>query len=136
MASVAIDDTHLRITIEGVDRVHALRSHLDIPLAHVMGVGIDPEVVCGFHDLRLPGTYLPGVVIAGSFYDGEWLLFDVRDADKAIKINLDHEHYRAVIIEVDDPGRDRGRSSSPPATMTFRRFRRLPRCNRTSGAAC
>jgi small ligand-binding sensory domain FIST len=64
---------------------------------------VAPDEAKGFHGLRLPGTSLPGVITAGSFYNGEWLFFDVHDAERAIKIDLDHEHYAALIVEVADP---------------------------------
>ncbi len=81
----------------------ALKGHLDIPLDHVLGATVDPEVARGFHGLRLPGTYLPGIITAGTFYDGDWLFFDVRDPERAVQIDLDHEHDRSIIVEVDDP---------------------------------
>jgi hypothetical protein len=103
MAEVTISGEYLRVEIQGLDKVLALKSTIEVPLSHVHGADVAPSEAKGFHGLRLPGTYLPGVVTAGSFYDGEWLFFDVHDPDRAVKIDLDHEHYAALIVQVADP---------------------------------
>ncbi len=103
MTEVEIGEGHLRIVVEGFDKVLALHSSLDVPLTHVRGASQDPDALREPHGIRLMGTSLPGVVAAGSFYDGEWLFMDVHHAENAVKIDLDHEHYRALVVEVADP---------------------------------
>lgn len=57
-----------------------------------------------FHGVRAPGTNLPGVVVAGTFYwHGECAFSDVHHADSAVAINLRDEKYQRLIVEVDDP---------------------------------
>ena len=54
--------------------------------------------------LRAPGTYLPGVITAGTFHiHGERVFWDVHDANKAVVIELADEQYARLIIQVDDP---------------------------------
>ena len=55
--------------------------------------------------IRAPGTWIPGVITAGSYYaaDRSWLFIDVHDATKTIRIDLDHEHYAALVIDVAEP---------------------------------
>ena len=103
MTEVEIGEGHLRVVVEGFDKVLALHSTLDVPLAHVRGASQDPDALREPHGIRLMGTSLPGVVAAGSFYDGEWLFMDVHRPENAVKIDLDHEHYRALVVEVADP---------------------------------
>lgn len=103
MARIEIDGQILRLDVVGFDKILALKSSIEIPLAHVKGATLAPDEAHGYHGLRFPGTYLPGVITAGSFYNGQWLFFDVHDAARAIKIDLDHEHYAALIVEVADP---------------------------------
>lgn len=103
MAHIEIDGQTLRVAMIGLDKVLALKSTIDIPLDHVRSAELAPEAAHGYHGLRFPGTYLPGVITAGSFFNGQWLFFDVHDASKAVKIDLDHEHYAALIVEVPDP---------------------------------
>jgi len=103
MTEVEIADGHLRVVVEGFDKVLTLRSTLDIPLIHVRGASQDPDALRERHGLRLAGTSLPGVVAAGTFFDGQWWFLDVHHPEDAVKIDLDHEHYVALIVEVADP---------------------------------
>ena len=104
MTKLEIENGDLIITVEGMDKVWALKSHLTIPLAHIAGVSYQPEIAKGWwHGLRLPGTNLPGVLTAGTFYqDKEWAFWDVHNPDNTIVITLRDESYQKLIIEVED----------------------------------
>ncbi|MBF6480530.1 hypothetical protein, partial [Nocardia cyriacigeorgica] len=85
-------------------KLWALKSRLEIPLANVRGATVDPGVVKESKGIRAPGTYLPGVITAGTFYTGgERVFWDVRDASRAVVIELRDERYARLIIQVDDP---------------------------------
>jgi quercetin dioxygenase-like cupin family protein len=105
MVRVVINKDRVRFEIEGMDKLWAMRSHIDIPLEHIVSVRVDKEEARGwFHGLRLPGTQIPGVITAGTFYQSEgWVFFDVHDPDNTVVIELDHERYKRLVIEVEDP---------------------------------
>lgn len=105
MALVELTSDTLVVHVTGMDKLWALKSRLEVPLQHVIGVEVRPaEVNNWWRGIRLPGTYLPGVVTAGTFYrSGEWVFWDVHNPDKTIAIHLDHEHYARLVIEVDEP---------------------------------
>jgi hypothetical protein len=105
MVSVSVHDDRVRFEVEGWDKLWALKSQLEIPLAHVRAARVDPEPAQGWwHGLRLPGTQIPGLLTAGTFYQSDGAVFyDVHDPDRTIVIDLDHEHYRRLVIEVSDP---------------------------------
>ena len=105
MAQVEIADGSLVVSVTGVDKLLALKSRLEVPLEHVAGVELRPEAArTWWHGFRLPGTTIPGVVTAGSFYQsGEWVFWDVHDPDKTVAIQLRDEHYTRLVIQVDDP---------------------------------
>ena len=87
MAQVTIAGDDLIVDVEGLDKLWALKSRLTVPLGNVRGATADPGIVREPKGIRAPGTHVPGVVVAGSFYaDGERVFWDVRDADKAIVI--------------------------------------------------
>ena len=65
MVQVEIVGDRVHFDVEGWDKLWALRSSLDIPLAHIRGVRIDPDAAAGWwHGIRLPGTNIPGVITA------------------------------------------------------------------------
>ena len=105
MVRVTIEGDRVRFEVEGWDKLWAMRSQLEIPLAHVLAVRADPEPTRGWwHGLRLPGTQIPGIITAGSFYQSDgFVFFDVHNPDNTVVIDLEHEHYKRLVIEVEDP---------------------------------
>ena len=105
MVSVVIQGDRVRFEVEGWDKLWALKSQLEIPVAHIRAVRADPEPARGWwHGLRLPGTQIPGLLTAGSFYQSDGFVFyDVHDPERTVVIELDHEHYQRLVIEVENP---------------------------------
>lgn len=104
MAVVSIDGDTLVVEIEGMDKLWALKSRLEIPLANVRGATVDPGVIKEPKGIRAPGSHLPGVITAGTFHiDGERVFWDVRDAAKTVVIELHNERYARLIVQVADP---------------------------------
>ena len=105
MVELSIADNKLTLRVKGADKIWSARSSLEIPLAHIVGIGpADPEVARGWwHGVGL-GTFVPGVVTAGSFErDGKWYFWDVHHPDNAIIIDLYDEQYDTLIVEVPNP---------------------------------
>jgi hypothetical protein len=105
MTEVEIAEDALIVHVKGMDRLFSLKSRLEIPLRHVLGAEVDPDVAQGWRKgLRAPGTHLPGVITAGTFYqEGNRVFWDVHDPEKAIVIRLGDERYARLVIEVEDP---------------------------------
>lgn len=105
MINVLIENDRVVFEVLGMDRLWALRSRLEIPVAHITGVERNPEQVRQWwHGWKLIGTDLPGVFAAGTFhYHGELVFWDVHDPERTIVVSLAHERYKKLIIEVEDP---------------------------------
>lgn len=105
MVELTVADGKLVVRVEGLDKLWALKSALEIPLEHVAAVRADPEAARGwFHGMRMPGTNVPGVITAGSFYlHGDWVFWDVHNPEKTVVISLHDERYKALVVEVADP---------------------------------
>ncbi len=105
MVEVSVAGGRVHLTVLGFDKLWSLRSTLEIPLEHVTSARVDPEPARGWwHGFRLPGTQIPGLLTAGTFYQhGEWVFYDVHDPEGTIVLELDHEHYKRRVIEVADP---------------------------------
>lgn len=115
MTQLEFDDTTLTIKVQGADKFWALKSELKVPLEHVVEANYDPEVARGwYHGLKLPGSNIPGVLTAGTFYrQGQKVFWDVHHPDKTIIITLKDEQYNQLVIEIEDPhsGIDRIKSA-------------------------
>lgn len=105
MVDVSIREGKAVFDVQGLDKLWAMRSQIAIPLEHIRGAAVDPEAARGWwHGLRLPGTQIPGLITAGTFYShGRRVFYDVHDTDNTIVVTLDHESYDQLVIEVADP---------------------------------
>ena len=105
MVDFEIAEDKLILHVRGADKLWAFKSNLEIPLAHIAGVRADAEIARGwYHGIRLPGTNLPGVITAGTFYqDGKRVFWDVHNPEETIVIELHDERYNELIVQVDDP---------------------------------
>jgi hypothetical protein len=105
MVDISIEGDRIRLEVQGWDKFWALKSQLEFPLAHITSVRHDPEPARGWwHGIRLPGTNIPGVLTAGSFYQHDGAVFyDVHDPEQTVVFELEHEHYRRLVVEVSDP---------------------------------
>ena len=105
MTEVELTRDALVVHVQGMDQLWALKSRLEIPLAHVVGAEADPEVAREWHKgIRAPGIHVPGVITAGTFYqDGERVFWDMHNPERTVVIRLRDERYAKLVIEVDDP---------------------------------
>jgi hypothetical protein len=105
MVEVSIAEDRLHLRVMGADKLWAFKGSLEIPLQHVAGIRADPSVAQGWwHGLKLPGTNLPGVITAGTFYQhGKRVFWDVHHPENTVVIELHDERYSELIVEVADP---------------------------------
>lgn len=104
LAAVGVTpDDRLLVRPVGLVRLWALSNGIDVPVTAISDVGVELRrgMVKGF---RAPGTYLPGVMTAGTFRSrGEKDLWMAGRADTVLVIELHDQRYRHVIVQVEDP---------------------------------
>jgi hypothetical protein len=105
VAEIELTADSVIVHVKGADRVFALKSELTIPLEHVVGVSQDEEEARRwYHGVRAPGTNVPGVITAGTFYrNGERVFWDVHHPERAIALSLRNESYAKLVVEVESP---------------------------------
>lgn len=105
MVDLAIVEGKLVLHVRGADKLWALKSSLEIPLPHIITIRADPAAARGwYHGLRMPGTNIPGVITAGTFYqDGKRVFWDVHNPENTVVIELRDERYAELIVEVSAP---------------------------------
>lgn len=94
----------LTISPHGISKLLALKSKLAIPFNHIVGATIDPGILKDFKGIRSPGTAVPGLYYAGTFYNQqEKLFFNIRTSSMPVVIQLRNEEYDRIVIGVEDP---------------------------------
>ena len=105
MIDVIIEGDDIHFEVEGWDKFWALKSRLKIPLAHVKGARIDEEAARGWwHGVKIWGADLPGVITAGTFFrKGRMVFYDTHKPEHTIVVDLDHEDFDTLVLQVRDP---------------------------------
>ena len=105
MVSISKEEGDFHFEVEGLHKLWALKSQLKIPINNVIRAYQDRESLNGWwKGIRMPGTHVPGIITAGTFYQsGEKIFWDVVNKDNAIIIDLEDESYKKLIIEVKNP---------------------------------
>jgi hypothetical protein len=90
MVDLSVSDGKLILHVRGADKLWAFKGSLEIPLQHIAGIRADPDVAHGwYHGIRMPGTSIPGVITAGTFYQhGERVFWDVHNPDNTIVVEV------------------------------------------------
>lgn len=106
MVRIEIDGSALDIQVQGMHKLWALKSSLRVPLSDIRDVRHDPErarrLIPG---LRVPGTHIPYVYTAGTYYQADFRadFWTVRDPERAIVIQCrEGAAYDEIIVEVED----------------------------------
>ena len=105
MAEIIVEEDRVVVHVQGVDRILALTTRLEVPLAHVVtAVPDEVEAKRWWHGVRQPGIDVPHVLTAGRFLQhGDLVFWDVRGPESAIAVELRHEQYAKLVIGVEDP---------------------------------
>ena len=107
MVDITIASGTITFSPRGLSQLWALRRRITVPVSAIRRVRrAAPGVARGWwKGWRLPGTHLPGVIVAGSYLlDGDWEFWDVRGAgSRAIEVNLSAGRFSRLVIDVDDP---------------------------------
>jgi hypothetical protein len=105
MVQVILENDRILFEIMGWDKLWAFKSRLAIPFDFIRGARVDPDLARQrWKGWRIPGTQIPGVITAGTFYKkGQRSFWDVHDPAKAIVVDLENHKYTQIVIEVEDP---------------------------------
>lgn len=90
----------LKVRMEGWEIVWALKRSLSLPLKNIAGVGTTiPRPT--WKEVKAPGTMLPGMIKAGTYYTGRGKEFwYAKRGKKFLVLELRNERYKRVILGV------------------------------------
>lgn len=105
MIRVAITNQQLIVEPEGLDKLWAFTRQLRVPLGSIRAATVElyapARVVFG---LRFPGTHIPGLIKAGTFFEqGQREFWLVHQARQVVVIELEQQSYARLVLEVPDP---------------------------------
>ena len=105
MVDVSVEQGRVVFELKKMDKLWSLRSRLEIPIDHIKRAYIDTHPAMGWlQGLKVAGTDVPDVFKAGTFYqDGGLVFWDVRHPEHTIVVELTHESYHKLVIEVANP---------------------------------
>ncbi|MFA7266994.1 MAG: hypothetical protein WC054_11835 [Candidatus Nanopelagicales bacterium] len=113
MADITITDTELIAKWKGFRKLGVMKGSLVVPLEDVRGAAAEPALsigwpglknLSGWPGLKIIGTDAYGHYIGGTFsQNGERVMWDVANPEKAIVITLENNEFVRLILEVDDP---------------------------------
>ncbi len=90
--------------VNGMHKMWTLKSQLTIPIENIAHAHQTLESIRGWHGWRMPGTYIPSIITAGTFYkEGKKIFWDVTNVDQCIIVELKDEDYNQLVIEVENP---------------------------------
>ena len=103
MVTVTVEGLEVRIDLIGAHQWWALKKTVRFERARVLGVRRADKRLRPA-PIKCPGTYLPGIFAAGSFYwKNRKEFWDTRFKGKAIEIDLSDEKYSKIVVDVRDP---------------------------------
>jgi hypothetical protein len=105
MVKIDFEQDKLILKVEGMDKLWSLRSQLSIPLSDIINVYSDPGIAHEWwRGMKVMGSRIPGLIEAGTFLQqGKQVFWDVENPDQTIVLDLAHENYQQIVIQVENP---------------------------------
>ncbi len=103
MITIVKEQDNFIFKVNGMHKLWAFKSQLTIPADNIINAHQNMESIKGWHGWRAPGTSIPSIITAGTFYkDGNKIFWDVSNIANCIIVDLKDEDYKQLIIEVEN----------------------------------
>ncbi len=124
MVNIEIAADIATFRIMGWHKLWALKSRIVVPVQDIVAVD-GAEAIPRWSGWRIAGTWMPGVMTAGTFRtDGGWTFWDITQPHAALVLTLRGHWYSRLIIAVAQPDESRRlltqAMQSSPASPTGR----------------
>ena len=101
MPRLELTDREIVVHLTAWESIWSLRSSFHVPLAHVRGATEDSAFGAGALGLRIPGTYFPGLIAAGTFIkNGDKQFVYTKRRLQTIVIELAGNDWTRLVIGV------------------------------------
>lgn len=105
MVSITSEGENVVIKVLGWHQLWAFKKEISIKKANITSIYQNEEEIKRVKGLRIPGTHLPFVITAGTYYPfkGGTEFWDVCNKKNAIIITLENDKYTRIVVEVEHP---------------------------------
>ena len=101
--NIVIDKDAMRIELSILEKILTFHKSFKVPLSQITEVSND-LLTPTWKEIRVPGTAIPGVTKAGTYYTSRgkefWML---KKNDNPIRIELNNNKLKRVILGISDP---------------------------------
>jgi hypothetical protein len=103
MVNVILQNEQVIFEIKGLHRFWAMKDRIKVSRKNILDIYQDKSEITFWKGFRAPGTEIPGIIAAGTFYKNGRNFWDVVNKKNTIIIELKDERYKKLYIEVDNP---------------------------------
>lgn len=103
MVSVTENGNEFIFEIKGFHKIWALKSKIIVSKENIIRAYQNENEFTFWKGFRMPGTEIPGLIAAGTFYKKGRNFWDVINTKKALVVELKDNYYKKLIIEVENP---------------------------------
>ena len=103
MVTVTFNNGNFIFKIRGFHKFWAFKSSIQVPQRNIIKACQEHGEFTFWKGFRMPGTEIPGIITAGTFYKKGWNFWDVRGKENVIVVTLQDHFYKKLIIEVENP---------------------------------
>lgn len=101
MARIELEPDRVSVHLNVLDEVLAMHGSLHLPYRDIRTVAHAPVPDAWYRGFRI-GTNIPGVKVAGTFFNGgDTVFYDFHDPARCLTFELTHERYQHVVVQVD-----------------------------------
>lgn len=101
--TVRVEDGKLVFELHGIDEILSIKRSISVAIKDVKSVSTNKIPWALFKQLRVGGTFIPGVIKDGRYLTSDGMIFfEMHDPNKCITVYLNHERYKAIVFEVED----------------------------------
>lgn len=100
MVHVSKKDDCLTFEIQGWHKLWAFENQITVRQDQITKAYQDETAIKFWKGFRYPGTEIPGLIAAGTFYQNGKNFWDVCDKSKSIIVELQNHTFKKLFIEV------------------------------------
>ena len=101
MPQLTIDEKALHVGLSAGEKLAALHGNIDVPLSQISGAQVLGKGWWLGLGIRVPGTGLPGLVIAGTYIKaGDRGFASWTRPNQVLQVNLDGHKYTRLVLGV------------------------------------